>query len=189
MDTNQFNDLMKAYAENKSWFDGIPIMGIIGMVLTALISLLTPLVLAYTHLIQNRANAEAKRIATETAAAVELVHTTVNSGQTAMIKKFDDERAAWQKEVGELRGEVLRVSKDLATATEEKRGDTKAAAVLAAHKPEPVAAPDFTPELIDKIVAQIGAAMKAAVPPPTAVKDIVEVLESAEPIKVQVVKK
>lgn len=189
MDTNQFNDLIKAYTENKSWFDGIPIMGIIGMVLTALISLLTPLVLAYTHLIQNRANAEAKKIATEIAVGLEQVHATVNSNQAAMVKKFEEERAIWKKEVDTLRNDILQTTKELATATEEKRGDSKAAAVLAAHKPEPVAAPSFTPELIDKIVAQIGAAMKAAVPPQTAVKDIVEVLESAEPIKVQVVKK
>lgn len=81
----------------------------------------------------------AKVLAKETSDTVEKVHIAVNSGQTAMIEKFDAERAAWAKQLVEFGVEIKRLSIELATSTAREEGSEKAK-VLALMPAVPAAA-------------------------------------------------
>lgn len=92
------------------------------MIATMIIAALGPIIAAVVTFINSRSNAETKRIAVDTAATVEKVHVAVNSGQTAMIARFEAERAAAAAQIDALRGEILALSKDLSAAEGLQRG-------------------------------------------------------------------
>lgn len=95
------------------------------LVITLVIAALTPILSAVATFISNAAtrrnSEEAKTTADQTAGVVKTILTDVNSGKTAMIAEHKLEREKFLAEVGQLKNEILEISKKNATLMEQNR--------------------------------------------------------------------
>lgn len=124
MDTNLVNALVQALSNQPKPESGNNSL----LIATMIIAALGPIIAAVVSFIQSRANYEARKLASETAAVVEKVHVAVNSGQTAMIAKFDAKQTEFDRKTDEFMVEIKRLTSELATAAEKQRGSEVAIA-------------------------------------------------------------
>lgn len=143
---------------------------IVGMIITAIMPTLAAIAAYFSSRAAKSNTEETKKMATNTAEAVEKVHVAVNSERTAMLTTVQN-----------LRDEILRISKDLSTSKEQQRGQELAAAKLVGASPAPVI---FNPIPLQAMQTPTAAPVVEA-----AAAAMSEAIKSTEPLKVEDVSK